>query len=128
MIFNIYFVYYFGIFSFLNTSFFILNNDSEGHASGFVMKWDENFPVLEIDDLQPVSFTVYPNPVQDYLNINTANKDEYTINVYDISGKKLYSTQGSELVQISLENYGSGVYILELRNKSFIKTVKVVKE
>lgn len=85
--------------------------DSEGHASGFVMKWDEIFPILETDDFSKTLFAVYPNPTRDYVTINGQNHEDFTINLYDISGKKLFSTPGSDLIQISLEGFDSGVCI-----------------
>ncbi len=57
------------------------------------------------------SVKIFPNPVTDILNINAA-AENWSINVFDITGRKIYSD--SNVTQISLKNLPQGTYILNV--------------
>ena len=69
------------------------------------------------DDLD---LLIYPNPVIDELNINTYSVD---VSIYNIYGKKVYSTYMDEHETIDVSFLSSGPYMLSIGDKwhAFIK-------
>jgi len=78
------------------------------------------------------SFAVYPNPSNGIVNINTPfiNSDNSSnqINVLDINGQVVYSTELNVLTniqQIDLSNLNNGIYFIQYSNGVSTETVKV---
>ncbi len=71
--------------------------------------------------------TISPNPTNGVLRI-TAD-DNYTVNVFDITGKVIETVQmtGNSAV-IDLSSYNSGVYFVRLNNEKGFATYKVIKK
>ncbi len=70
---------------------------------------------------------VYPNPVVDLLNV--INADNSTINIYNLSGKLVYSKASYQnYMQIDLSNYICGVYFISVQYKNKVETYKIVKQ
>jgi hypothetical protein len=82
---------------------------------------------LGTDDFAANSFSVYPNPVQDVLNIETkAAVDNVT--VYDILGKVVLSNNpGTISPRIDMSGLSSGAYLVKVTIGDASKTVKVLK-
>lgn len=59
-----------------------------------------------------------PNPVEDKLNINFLNENNYRICIYNFLGKKIIETrnQNNPTVAIDMGNLTAGVYILTFEN------------
>jgi hypothetical protein len=81
-----------------------------------------------------ISLTVSPNPFSSYLKvkIENATPGTYTVNAYDLHGKKLISNE------ISLNSMNSeatlntaelphGVYFVQIINGEVQKTIQVIK-
>ena len=88
---------------------------------------------FELYDVNEVNaLRVYPNPVFNFLNIevekNYWDTNNITFILYDISGRKLQEVQNSDVTEgISMKDYESGIYLLEVNdgNKKFTK--KIIK-
>ena len=78
------------------------------------------------------NINIYPNPTQDFVNINFENESEYQINVTDLSGKIIYTfEENNQLEQrINLQNLKVGVYLLVIKDIKFkkYKIFKIVKK
>ena len=72
--------------------------------------------------------SLYPNPFVDYLNIDNQNKTPLEIRVIDMAGKTVKRiTSTNSVIQINMQIYPAGVYILQIVNKvNGIKTSKKV--
>lgn len=58
-----------------------------------------------------ISRNVYPNPAQDYININNPSMNDVTLEVYSLSGQKVdVQTLSPDMNSINLESYASGIY------------------
>lgn len=80
-----------------------------------------------VDPIVKSSINVYPNPTSDFINITTEIQGNKTVNIYDISGKNVYSTEFSgtnkSIETVSLSN---GVYNLVIQgDKNAIETKKI---
>ncbi len=80
---------------------------------------------------QPLEVSFYPNPAQNYLNIELANKETATVNVFNISGQFIKSEviNNVNLMQLDVSDLSEGTYLIEVRtdNKFLAKTFNIVK-
>lgn len=85
----------------------------------------KNFSIGERGDS---SFSIYPNPVNDYINIES-NLEIYSIEVYAIDGIIVESIkpEGGLDQRIYMQNYVPGVYYLKIRTVEGILTEKIIK-
>ncbi len=66
---------------------------------------------------------IYPNPAQDFINVNVRNKTDYSI--YNIAGQFLqFGTIDTVDNALDVHNLPSGVYFIKLNNADTIKFVK----
>lgn len=71
---------------------------------------------------------IYPNPVNDFLFIETNKQGLYAVELYSLSGQLLYSTQlKGSTHQINLSSFQKGIYLITVKSKDFIKTEKIIK-
>lgn len=91
---------------------------------------------LSIDEADdPVSFSVFPNPVNDVLNVRTLINfnDPLDYVLMDVSGKThavgMLSPGFLNVTAIQMDqNLSSGIYFLNIVGADFMETIKVVKE
>lgn len=81
----------------------------------------------EIDGVQPVEFTLTPNPAHDYVTVTVNREDSYQISVRDESGRLLESfrAQGS-VFRLDFSTLPAGVYYVTLKSGQGAGTQKVV--
>ncbi|MFT5236876.1 MAG: carboxypeptidase T [Flavobacteriaceae bacterium] len=110
---------------------FQFESDNAFRADGFYFD-DLTINILNetlgFQDTEISSFSIYPNPVQNYLNITTALND-YKIEVYTIQGQLITSSsanRGSQTIDYS--GYGSGLYLMKLTSESATQIFKILKE
>lgn len=83
--------------------------------------------VLRTEVFTASNLSVYPNPVQDILNIQTTSTVEAVV-VYNILGKVVLSaTPDIVSPSIDMSTLSSGVYLVNITINGSSKTVKVVK-
>ncbi len=101
---------------------------SEGAPTSFEYGEFNNSPTLSsAGDNTENSFTVYPNPVQDVLIIQTTNTDEIqAVAIYTISGRLVYSDDAF-VNSISTAELNSGIYYVEITTESGTAVEKFVK-
>lgn len=87
----------------------------------------ENMSISEFSNSQS---RIYPNPVQDFLNIDNSESKLIEIQVLDRSGRVLYQTQSNqEKIKVDFNSYPSNVYFLRTKTKnSAWKTEKIIKK
>ncbi len=71
-------------------------------------------------------FDIFPNPVSDFLHINSQNKIE-NIEIYDFFGHLIYSQQNfpNEEYVLNIEKINSGIYFFKIRTE-FAETIKKI--
>ncbi|MBT8261888.1 MAG: T9SS type A sorting domain-containing protein [Bacteroidia bacterium] len=83
--------------------------------------------LLGANDFDTVALSVYPNPVQDILNISTKEAVQ-NISVYDVLGKLVLQAQpGTVSPTIDMGALSSGAYMVQVTVGNTTKTVKVIK-
>jgi hypothetical protein len=83
---------------------------------------------LSADENSFASFTYYPNPVKDILNLDNISLTKASI--YSVLGQLIDTKtfENSTLNTIDLASLESGIYLIVLENDSQQKTIKVIKE
>ena len=85
--------------------------------SGFDINWIEFDYVggsMGLQDESSLDFVLYPNPSQDYINLET-DLNDFVTEIYDMLGKKVYVSQNQK--RINIMQLDSGMYFLNLSSK-----------
>ena len=83
-------------------------------------------PDLNTGSVDLVASAIYPNPVQDVLNIT--NSDELqSVTIYNLMGQQVLSAT-TNLSTIDMSHLTSGAYLVKLSSDNATKTLKVIKK
>ncbi len=82
---------------------------------------NENF------DKNENSFSLWPNPTHNILNINASNNGFSNTKIYDLQGKLIYMKE-METLSIDVSNFNSGLYILKLQTENGEISKKFIKQ
>lgn len=97
-------------------------------ASSWIAKGDEPLSNSIFNNSQSIS--IYPNPVTDYLTVNSSLKDIQSIKIYDVLGTMIYNSNTvlEKNTVIDFKNYSKGIYFLSIsgKNESIVK--KIIKQ
>lgn len=103
------------------------------HASGFglpvfTVRADGSYVVQEIDWIyNPVTsaeftesplFAVFPNPSGDYVTLSTIRGEAKTVEIFDLSGKLVYSASAGKDLTIDIRSWMPGMYVIRWSNGS----------
>lgn len=86
----------------------------------------KNTPLLSTKSNELTTFSTYPNPVRNVLNIST-DASLQKVEVYDILGKTVLSAKGDSK-SIDVSSLNSGVYLLNITSENGVATKKFIKE
>lgn len=75
------------------------------------------------------NFSIYPNPANDFLNINALNNSDYTISIINNMGVEIYKKQISEtgLQTIDIKSLHRGIYFVKTQNNTHHSVNKIIK-
>lgn len=74
------------------------------------------------------SFTAYPNPVKDILNLSFTQNIS-TVAVYNLLGQQvLFMRMNANKGQVDMSSLATGTYLVKVNSENAVKTVKVIKE
>lgn len=101
-------------------------------ANGCICTSTATFGNVGIDENDEITLTIYPNPGDEYLQIQiTGNfevNDSYAT-IFDMAGKQLFVTQINNPVQtIDMNKFASGIYLVNIYSNNKIYTKKWVKK
>ncbi|HDS06022.1 MAG TPA: T9SS type A sorting domain-containing protein [Bacteroides sp.] len=73
------------------------------------------------------SISVYPNPVNTLLNIETGLPGKYMIEITALNGRLMnMAAMEGKSCQIDMTRYSKGVYFVTIRSKEFVRTEKII--
>lgn len=84
-----------------------------------------------VDSALAGSFSVYPNPATDVLNIsNSINAEINAITITDLNGRtvKQITANGSVDSQINISDLNAGVYFVNINSNEGSLTKKIIKK
>lgn len=97
---------------------------SNGHWS---LYGRPEFITLSNNSVVSESFKMYPNPVENVLNLSIQNGQIEKVVIIDINGKKV-KEHTSQLEQLNLESLASGTYIIQISSSVGTVSKKLVKK
>ena len=115
------------------------SNGCSNIASQNMFLEDSCIDTAVISAIKPIpgntaSFTVYPNPANDLVNIKAEGltSGDYTLSLCSISGQVVSSQQinvtGNKVdTRMNMKDINAGIYFLSLSSESVRETIKVVK-
>jgi hypothetical protein len=78
--------------------------------------------------LSKVTATFFPNPASDYITIGVSSAVYHTVELFDITGKKVFSAEvNGQGITVDLRNYSKGIYFATCRGNNFVSTGKFIK-
>lgn len=120
------------IFTIASTSSFIVDMvfDSSGNlylldmGNGEILKVDNS--VLSINELSKDVYSIFPNPVNNVLNVNLANNNKMEkLTISNIFGQTVLISKSKN---INISELSSGIYILNIETEKGIATKKIIKQ
>ncbi|MCF8395694.1 MAG: T9SS type A sorting domain-containing protein [Melioribacteraceae bacterium] len=75
-------------------------------------------------------FDLYPNPAQDYVNIETLEplSNEYSWSIFNINGREIIKGESSNaLTKINISNIPDGLYMIKIKCRESMQTKKIIK-
>lgn len=90
---------------------------------------DEEPPVVKLDLNSVVNISIYPNPTDDILYIQSTENIS-SIFIYDVSGNKHIERfyEGDKNIELSLNNLEKGIYIIKvLSQNGIVTTSRIVR-
>lgn len=82
--------------------------------------------VLSTERHELYSVKIFPNPVNDILNIE--NTDNVTLKIFSINGSLLKTLTSNSDLKVNVSSFKSGIYILEISNLKGKKISKILKQ
>ena len=93
--------------------------------------FDENVDLTGTSGINAVemqNLKIYPNPVKDELRIENGELKINNVEIYDVYGKKQFSTFNFQFSTINVSHLSSGIYLIKLETDKGIVTQKFIKE
>lgn len=84
--------------------------------------------VSGIDELAASKIKVYPNPANNFVMIESDDKEKADLIIYNALGEKILATTFSESIRVNTENFAKGIYIVEVHSKNKVANKKLVKQ
>ena len=95
--------------------------------------WTQPGSIREGGGLSINNLDIYPNPSRDIFNItfNSEEKQDLRIRILSVVGAEVYSEDRENFIgeytkQVSLDNYGKGIYFLEIETNDGIVNKKLI--
>lgn len=74
------------------------------------------------------SFSIFPNPASDELNISGAFQGDYQLTICDITGNLIYTDSFSgNQIKVNTQKLNSGMYLLQVTDKKGMSSQKFIK-
>ncbi len=107
-------------------------SDEFFYVSGnFGFLYDYSFRATTLVNLSKNSsntFKVYPNPTENLINIEFIEKENYTVKIYNFSGKILdeKNINSALKTQIDVKNYPAGIYFITISSDNLNSSKKII--
>jgi len=107
----------------------VISENIGGSTASDIWEFTTQADPLSLEDQVLDTFSVYPNPVKDYLNIDTSLTIE-SIALTNMLGKQVLMINGSSISnnRIDLSNFSNGLYILQVNALEKSQSFKIIKE
>ncbi|MCX6199631.1 MAG: T9SS type A sorting domain-containing protein [Bacteroidetes bacterium] len=84
--------------------------------------------ISSVTEISTNSFSIYPNPTNDYLNITSNNNRKFSLNIFNSIGEKVYSAISNGNSQLNTANWSSGIYFAHISTEGNSFVTKFIKQ
>jgi hypothetical protein len=102
-----------------------MNGDSEVRMDNLSLV---NLGVLSTPEFSASRVKVYPNPANDFINIESNDTEISEVALYDILGKQLLSQNELANNRLDISNLTKGVYFMKISANGNSITKKIIKK
>jgi len=82
-----------------------------------------------INNLEKLGVSIYPNPINNMLNITFNKENIKQIRIIDITGKTfIEKTDISEIERIDMSGFNSGIYFIQINSGEKVYSSKIIKK
>jgi len=103
-------------------NFFSISENNELYLDDF--GYQNSFIILDTEDFSKINFTIYPNPAQSILNIDTQETIKSS-RILDVFGNIV--KESAELNSIDISNLSSSIYFIEVNTETGSSIQKFIK-
>jgi Secretion system C-terminal sorting domain len=121
--------------SFNNVQFrIVFHSDDAINAKGVVIDdfVVEGTSILSTDKFELNKVAIYPNPSTDIFNVSLGNINPESIEVYDVSGKTIFSQKefqnNGNIIPLNLTNASNGIYFVKIATEDQTITKTIIKK
>jgi hypothetical protein len=99
-------------------------------ASGTVKYRSGTYTTINtgINQFSKSDFSIYPNPVNEKININTTDNKIFSLTIFNSLGENIYSTKATSNLQIETSSFSSGLYFIQINSSNSSITQKFIKQ
>jgi len=106
------------------------NYDVKLYIENDIKSWNEitkslTFNALSINELNDLTFNVYPNPTNGVLNITSKHPID-SIKIYSVLGREVLTTT-TEVDKIDISNLTNGMYIIKVSSNNTTAVKRIIK-
>jgi hypothetical protein len=117
--------------SFSSGNLMIMKKDksSESYLLNEIKRLDFSILITEVEKvvLEDDGLKVYPNPVENVVNIGVSEKG--LLRVLTVDGKTMYSEEvEAGIFSLDMNAYSSGIYICMYNNDTVVKIERIIKQ
>ncbi|MCF6352989.1 MAG: T9SS type A sorting domain-containing protein, partial [Cyclobacteriaceae bacterium] len=90
-----------------------------------------NVIITGIDKLNQSDVTIFPNPITNQFTIDVENEaDDVAVTIVSIEGKIVYNIDllGNNKMVIDASTWNNGIYFVQIRSNTTLKTIKLIKQ
>ena len=82
---------------------------------------------LNNNEVDQTNFKIYPNPVNNYINIYS-NNEISKVEIYDLFGNKILVKEKENLNRFNLSQLSSGIYLFKIFSREIIEIKRIIKK
>lgn len=79
-----------------------------------------------LNEYAEVSYSIYPNPAQNFVNIKQNQGEEFSLTLVDAAGNLIQNYSESETHILDLSALPNGVYFIQMNSQNGVKTERIV--
>ena len=97
------------------------------HTNSDIFIENKGMYVLEVPPMMEVS--LYPNPAVDRIFIRRSSANPVQVRIIDLSGKQYnLGTYQGDTIELSVSDWKSGIYIIQLQSTQGMETIRLLKQ
>ncbi|MBP7388754.1 MAG: T9SS type A sorting domain-containing protein [Chitinophagales bacterium] len=84
--------------------------------------------ISSVKEIAENTFSIYPNPTNDFLNIKSISSENFSVNIFNALGEKIYSAVSTLNLKLVTQNFSNGIYFLQIKSERKSFTQKFIKQ